>query len=67
MEITPEAIVTRVVKLPVRELVEGVQVGGFAVYAKMCVPALKLRESPHPARFFGYRAAATSTARLTCC
>ena len=41
MEITPEAIVTRVVKLPVRELVEGVQVGGFAVYAKMCVPAHK--------------------------
>jgi hypothetical protein len=41
MEITPEAIVTRVVKLPVRELVEGVQVGGFAVYAKMCVPTHK--------------------------
>jgi hypothetical protein len=41
MEIAPEAIVTRVVKLPVREVVEGVQVGGFAVNAKMYVPAHK--------------------------
>jgi hypothetical protein len=38
MEITPEAIVD---KHPVVEVAEGVEVGGFTVYAKMYVPEHK--------------------------
>jgi hypothetical protein len=41
MEITPEAIVTRVDKHPVVEVAQGVKVGGFTVYAKMYAPKRK--------------------------
>jgi hypothetical protein len=39
MEVIPEAIVTYLEKLPVREVAEGVRVAGFTVHAKMYVPA----------------------------
>ena len=57
------AEVTKVTKHPVVEVAEGVQAGGFTVYAKMCVPAHKLFDRHLPGKNPGAGCTAVSPTR----